>query len=118
MEKLKQTPEENYGTMSPDEYKALLAATEAMLAAEGMPAELESTQAGLEREGYKTVGFEVEKDAVRDMQNHHDDEIDNENLWGDPVDKRDGLPPCLALKKFREDQHGPELQTKDDDSDR
>ena len=97
---------ENYGNMSPEECEALRSALESLLASEGMPAELESTQVGLEKEGYQTVGFETEKDAVRDMQNHIDDEVENENKYGDPVDPKDGLPPCLRLKRFKEDQYG------------
>lgn len=107
MEKLKQTSEENYGGMSPEEYEALLAATEAMLAAEGMPAELESTQAGLEQAGYKTVGFEAEKAAVLDMQGAKDFRVNMENVYhSDPIIEKNGLKPCEEEKRLREYKYG------------
>lgn len=91
---------------------------ERILAKAGMPPELPLTQLEIAENMDKLVEddygnlvpdssiveFTSEFENVRAMQDLTDDQVVQENLYGDPVLAKDGLPPCLRLKKDRQER--------------
>ena len=115
---MEKQPNHDFDDMSPEDIQKYQDELEKQLAAEGMPSELGSTQQDLAKAGFRAVGFEQEFEAVRDMQNLTDDEVEQENVWGDPVDPKDGLAPCIRLKISRENQYGAQpLENIDEEED-
>jgi len=81
---------------------------EKILTDNGMPAELPDTRTEIsKRHNFaKIVDFREEFDNVRAMQDLTDDQIVEENIFGEPTMAKDGLPPCLRLKRYGEEEKG------------
>lgn len=79
---------------------------EKILADEGLYSKLPNTINKIAKKHNFTqiIEFRDEFDNVRAMQDITDNQVEEENKYGDPTLAKDGLPPCLRLKIDREEK--------------